>query len=1019
MLRGLAHRGASTVMIFMVALVAVAAAVAGPVYYNAAKVSTLRDTLTSGVLVSRGFEANLTGPVNGTLPPLTEAVRSQLDSALGARAAARLFQPPVTSVEGTGIYSGSDFVLAWRSGMCAHLLIRGACPRAARQVIVSETTARLTGWRIGQRITGTGWPALTVTGSYAIPRLASPYWALRAGTYFPQEQPTGNAQGSATGLDALFTAPATMTGAPASQQGTAVVDDFLRTGRVRAGDVPRLQSAMNALEGSERFQLQHVIFTTAIPGALASITAAWRSVAVPVEVITAAMLVLSWLLLFLTVTEAAEARGPEVALARLRGYGPARTLLFALSEPAVLLLAAVPAGAAAGWATAAGLSRLLLRPGTPTALPWPGWAAAVVATAGGLAAVALAARRSLRRGVVEQFRRTARVYRRGWVLDAVVLTGCAAGLIELLVTGAIGPASHSSLSLLVPGLLGLAVAVVAARLLPLACRAGYRRTARRGGLAWYLALRHIARRPGGVRSTTVLVTAFALTAFSVLAWSVEQANYQRVAATEVGAPEVLTVAVPAGKNLGAVVARADPGGHSAVAVDSYQSLSGGSAGDMTLAVDPQRFARVAAWSPGFAGQPLSKLASRLAPPAPPPVVLTGDAVRATVRVSSLSAPGEVLSANVTTGSSPVTLGALPGHGTVTLTAPLVGCPCILESLQLSLSAAQLHQGAYRSGISGSLTLARLQVHGRGGWRPAGGGALASAGAWREGNADEPPDVVTAGRAGLHWAFRGVKGTVDPTLASVNRPAALPALIPSALAAGRRGTFAGVGLDGSPLPLRLAAAVAAVPGAPGYGVIVDRHYAELAAGENLVEATQQVWLARGAQSWLVPRLKAQGVRITSVRTAAAAAAALQRQGPALAGVLFLAEAAAAALLAAAAAALGIFLSARRRRYEYAALAVTGLPRRTLRRALLAELAVVLAYGSITGLLTGVVAALLVLPDVPEFISRPAAPPLSFAPPPVPLAATCAVTAVLLGVTAALVSAALLRGVRAELLREAAP
>src|SRR5260370_31617875 len=156
--------------------------------------------------------------------------------------------------------------------------------------------------------------------------------------------------------------------------------------------------------------------------------------------------------------------------------------------------------------------------------------------------------------------------------------------------------------------------------------------------------------------------------------------------------------------------------------------------------------------------------------------------------------------------------------------------------------------------------------------------------------------------------------------------------------GGRGTlFQGVGLDGSPMPVRIVAPVAAVPGAPANGFIVDRQYAEYAAGQNIPQVQQQVWLAAGAQALIEPKLTAAGVHVTSVTTAAAAAALLSRQGPALASVLFLADAAAAALLAVGAAILGLYLSARRRPYEYAALAAPGVSRRAIGRAGLIEIA----------------------------------------------------------------------------------
>jgi putative ABC transport system permease protein len=1016
--RGLAHRSGSTLTILVVALVAAAAAAAGPAYYAAAKVSILQDAVTGAVLTGRGFEANLTGPVSGTLPSLTDAVRGELRSDLGP-AASRLFAPPVASVEGTGQYraEGLSFVLAWRTGMCAHLRIRGACPNAAEQVIVSEPLARLAGWHIGQRVTGTGWPPLMISGIYQPPVPTSSYWAPRARTYFPLEAPASAQAQSGPALDAIFTASATLAEALPTQQGTAVIDDYLNPRHMGAADVPQLRSGMSVFANSVDLSGQGIIVSTTIPDTLSRVSAGWRTVAVPVVLITATMLMLSWLLLFLSVTDAVEARGSEVALAKLRGHGGWGTLIFGLSEPAALLAIAFPAGAAVGWASAAALDGVLLRPGTPTGMPALAWAAAAVATMGGFAAVILAARRTLRRGVVEQFRRSGRsITGRGWVVDAVLLTGSVAGLGDLLLTGTVRSASHNVLSLLVPGLLGLAVAVVASRVLPMTCRAAYNRTSRHGGLAPYLAVRHIARRPGGVRTTIVLATAFALAAFAVAAWTVGRENYKLVAGTQVGAPAVVTVTAPDGKDLGALVARADPSGRQATVVDNYVSLSGSTAGNVTLAVDPRRFARIAFWSRHFAAKPLAALAAQLHPPAPPPVLLTGDAMRITVRVTSLTVGGEQVSADVTTGSSPVDLGSLPTHGTATLTGPLAGCPCTLRDLTLGLSGREIKRGGLNKAVSGNLTITALQVHEHGRWRPAGHGVLTSATRWKEGNADHPPDVIAAGPAGLRWSFTGVPGRIAPTLTSVNMPAALPALIPTALTAGRTGLFTGAGLDGSPLTLRSVAAVAAVPGAPGFGVIVDRRYAELAAG-NLTAVTHQVWVAAGALRPIETRLKAAGVRVDSVRTSAAVTTALERQGPALASVLFLADAAAAAVLAAGAAVLGLYLSARRRRYEYAALEASGLRRRVLRRAVLIELAVVLGFGSVVGILSGLAGAALVLRSVPEFMSVPAAPPLSYRPPAGPLAALLGAAVALLIVAAVVASTTLIRGIRLEQLREA--
>ena len=160
------------------------------------------------------------------------------------------------------------------------------------------------------------------------------------------------------------------------------------------------------------------------------------------------------------------------------------------------------------------------------------------------------------------------------------------------------------------------------------------------------------------------------------------------------------------------------------------------------------------------------------------------------------------------------------------------------------------------------------------------------------------------------------------------------MVSSALVGPGQTQATGTGLDGAALNLKVIAAAVAVPSAPANGVIVDRTYAELAAGlAPVATAEDQVWLADAGQQAIEARLQAAGVSIASSSTTAAAAAAFARQGPALSSVLFLADAAAATLLAAGAAILDLYLSARRRRYEYAALSASGVSFRTLRRAVL--------------------------------------------------------------------------------------
>ena len=993
-----------------VAIVAAGAAAAGPVYYQAAQKSILTDSLApaSVPFLGRGFEVSASGRLAAELPRLKSELAGEIHGDLGSAMVARVFTPPIDSVEATGSEGAlkETFPLVWRTDFCAHLAITGSCPVRADQVIVSDANTAATGWHIGSQIRDSGWPTLLVTGIYKPPAPSLDYWVLHWQTYFLGQASSGG-QGAA--IDAVFTSHATLSHAAPSEQGTAYIDYRLAVRRLRLSDVGALKQGMTSLAASQNLLAESVSVQSSVPDSLVSAQASWKAVADPVILTTLTVLLLSWLLLFLIVTDSVEARGSEIALAKLRGHGPDGILIVGLAEPAVVLLAALPGGVLAGWAAAAGLARSLLLPGTPADLPWTAWIAAAAAIAGGLVAVILTAQRALRRGVVEQFRRPALVTAgRGWVIDSILITACVTGLIEVLSLHGTGAAQSSTLILLVPGLLGLAVAVAASRLLPLGCRALYGTASRHRLLAAYLALRHIARRTGAVRTTIVLATAFSLAAFAFAAWSVGQRNYQLVAEAETGAPEVLTVRLPAGQNLGTIVNRIDPSGRLATAVDTYQG---------TTAIDPARFARIAYWP---ARPSATRLTAMLRPPIAPPILLSGPAFRVTVDVGSMSIPDLQLYVNMTTGASPVLLGTLPSRGLMTFTGPLTACPCVLQSLTLVLAGQHGPTDVAGSQLNGKLTVVAIDIRSHGQWVPARSShRLSSARLWADQTIDAgKPAVITASSRGLTWTIRNDPANTTPVLASINVPHPLPAIVAPAAGPQPPKRFDGNGLNGSDLPMRAVAALPWVPGAPGYGVLIDRRYAELAAGYNLTIADLQVWLGAGALPIIRPKLMAAHVQIVSSSSVRSAAAVLERQGPALASVLFLADATAAALLAAGAAILGLYTSARRRRYEYAALEASGVRRRTLRAAVLIELAVVLGFGTLVGAVTGLIAARFVLSSVPEFTSPPAEPTLSFVPAVGPVAALLTAAAGVLVLAALLSSRTLINGVSADLLRETA-
>ena len=689
-LRGLLHRAGISLNILLVAVVAVAAVSIGPAYYAAAQSSVVQDTVGTAPAPGRGLEVAQSGSVDA-VNGVAQQAQGLLAHYLGGPATLhRLFGPPVLAAETTVQAGGQTIPLVYRTGVCAHLrFTSGHCPRAPREVAVSQSLAFLLHWHTGQRVAVPTWGHLVITGQYQITVTAAGtrYWFEAGSRYFPYETAYGpNRPG--TPYDAMFTPLATMGVVPGAVQGTDYADFSLLPAHLTGPDVALVQTAVTGLTLNRELTNDGATTTTSLPATLGTVRASWRAILVPVVLITAQLLLLAWLLLFLIVADAAEARGPEVALAKMRGRGRWRSLTFALGEPVILLAVALPVGVLAGWAITTGLGHILFRPGTPVALPAASWLAAAVATAGGVAAVAATARRTLSRSVVEQWQRASRgAAQRGWVLDAILITAAVAGLIELRVSGQIGSARRGVLGLLLPGLLGIAVAVAASRLLIIACRAGFRSTRSSGRIGPFLALRHVARRPGGMRTTIVLATAFALAGFAAGIWSVSVANIRAVADARVGAATVLSVVPPAGHSLAAIVDRIDPGGRQAMAVDEYTNLSGSSAGQVLMAVDPPRFAHIAAWRPDWAdGRPLSSLTSALHPPAPPPVVLHGSQVRVRFRARGIRPAGGTLVLDVyeqgvgAVGQTSVYLG--PVSGSRSATAQLTGCPCLLANVTI-------------------------------------------------------------------------------------------------------------------------------------------------------------------------------------------------------------------------------------------------------------------------------------------------------------------------------------------------
>jgi putative ABC transport system permease protein len=1012
-IRGLNYRRGSTAAMLTIAAVGCAAAALAPTYDAAAKTSIMRDTVSSASVLERGFEVRQQGSLAHVLDPMSAAVDRIVTSASPGRP---LFGSKVEAIEATAYFSDQNQTspLVYRSDLCAQLtMLAGQCVLSTDVVMVSESLAKLNGWQVGQSITPSGWSSFKISGIYHTPDPTVAYWFDRGNLYFPSEYPS--LTGDNPPVDAVFTSRDTIESASGYHSAVSVVDELINQSTLRASDLPRLTATVTALSTAPDFVQEDASVESSVQATVDQIKTSWHSLSIPVVLVTAQTLLLVWLLLFVIVTEAIDARGRDIALAKLRGYGRRRVLGVAVSEPAVVLLLAWPLGMVIAWGVSQYFVAHLLRAGTPTGLTALSWFIALLGIVGGVAAVAVGGRRSVRRPIVEEWRRVGQeTTRRGWVVDSVVLTAAVAALLELRLGG--GQTPNKSLLLLVPGLLGIAVAVVGSRLLPLVCRAAFDLTARAGSLAVFLAVRHVARRPTGLRAVTAMAAAFTLTSFGLASYTTGHANRELVAEVSNGAPAVMSVDAKTGSNLAAAVAVIDPSGKQATVVDEYLNPTG--SGRVLLGVDPPQFAKIASWRSKVAAEPLNDVVSALDPSVPPPVVVDGDALRVGLDVRSESEP-LVLAADLSVADqlAPIyaNLGTITSTGEqVSAAATVAGCPCHL--IDVTVSATTGPGRGQPVPVQADIVVTGIDARNAGTWAPVAAGTD-DGNRWRTTVGDHQPVAVSASSQGLQWPVTFLSNQIA-SLQPIDRPDPIPVVIGSTGAAATSGNAQLTGFDGKPLAVVTVASAAVIPGAPTGGILIDRGFAESAAGGSITAVQQQVWTTSAAASRIHAALVAAGFQVGDIARAAAGTKVLQRQGPGLASILFLGDSAAAAVLAAGVAIAGLAFAAHRRRYEYAALEAVGERRSRLFLGLFLEQSMVLVFGALIGMVAGVVAARLVSSSIPEFITKPQGVPLSYSPSLHALLPTLGGGVAVLLCVAALTSWRLLAGVRPDQLREAA-
>ncbi|GAA4517340.1 FtsX-like permease family protein [Nonomuraea ferruginea] len=991
-LRGLWERRTLALVVLLIAVVPIASAAVAPIYSAGALTTIVRDAIREAPVEGRGWRYTTSG---GTIEP----------KVAGFTAGAGFTDPPVFGMEVSSGSADQDdrraYTVVWQDGQCEHLEpARGRCPAAAGEVMASEASGLETGDVVRLRSLRSARPGsatletapLEVVGVYRPGDPADPFWFGRT-LFDPQGQPSQNK------ADALFTARETrsVTYYVGSGLGEQAWTDYalirVNPDRLTGTDLPLL-AEMQALAEATGRTTDAIVFSR-MADTLRTMNANAGTLGVPALLVAAQLVGLGWLLLFQTVGDLVRARGPEIALARLRGHGRVRVWRFALAEPLLLLLLAVPLGLAAGFAAASLMIGALLPAGVPTTFPPAAVAAGLAATLGGVLAATASAWRVATRPVTEEWRRTPRRSARGWALDAVVLAVTALGLTELLAAGVITDASGESAgAMAVPGLMALGVALLASRVLPVASGWLFGLTRRRGGLGPFLALRQVARGPVTAGSVIVLGTALGLATFAVAAWTATSDDYARVAAFHNGAPTAITVQPVEPGELAAAVEAADPGGALAAPVIKMPGTP------QLVVSDPDRLARVAHWDPELAGgKDLAGAMAALPGPDAARVWVRGERFRLRLAHSELTKDWEAqvkAAFRITGRVGPVsiTMGELRGAGGAyewNLPLPCRQVPCELRRIHADLNAL----GSVEGGAFVEVRVESMEVLRDGAWQPV------PAPAWR---VDQDPSR-TDGSFG-----------VSDTGMQVLRPATYEQE-PAGIVVGEVGAKAVPGLDNAfAYRVRPAVTAAAAPGITGAGVLMDLEQADRIAYGVDEKAQFQVWTRQSGTAALEAALAREGLTVVSTVRAADLEAGYAAEGPGLALMLLLVSALAAAVLALGRTVLALHTAARRRGYELAALEAAGAKAPALRLSLLLEQAITVVTGTLAGLVAGLVAAEAALGRIPQFAEPVVTPPLphEVAAAPVALVTGAALAATLL--CALLVSELLLRGVRVERLRD---
>ncbi len=631
----------------------------------------------------------------------------------------------------------------------------------------------------------------------------------------------------------------------------------------------------------------------------------------------------------------------------------------------------------------------------------------------------------LTRPVLEQWRRTGTPAGNRWIgllVDFVVAAVAVVALVRLR-DHAETAGQSSSLGLLSPGLLVLAVGLLGVRLLPLVGRALVPVTRASARVGAFLAVRQVARRPAALRLAALLAVAVGLATFALAGEGIASANRTQRAHAELGAARVLSVQSGPGHDPLTATRLADPQGAWAMAAATWLPDGGGSVTGTVLGVDASRLTTAAYSVRGLPST--SDLQRVLSANTLPLITIRGSAIRVTIDATALSMPDSPLvELDLRSINEPflqARAGSLmPGTHQYTVAVPCATISCTLSALTWT------RQSDAFTTDTGTVVVSSIEVQdASGSWQPV-DARLTTASAWRAADlhGDYAKDTVSIGPNGVQDEFSAYEGA-----SSSIEYASAPRSVATVATPGAVNTQMSVDEFGRPIPLtmsdaiggtqqyRVAQQVPVLPGVLDDGLIVDINPLLAHVPGFTTEASWSVWLGPAAPSDAVARLTKAGLIVQAQHTASQRVKTLARQGPALALELLLVCAIAGSVLAVGATAVAVAANGRRRSFELAALRVVGVRWASLVRSSFLEQLILLATAVILGLPAGWLAARLSMSTIPEYADVTSVPSY-YQPALGPVGLFAVGFVVLLAVTALVAAVTLVRSAVPGRLREAA-